>query len=98
MRRFTKGSGGLETACYATRYTHDCEYSHGRGCIFLGQYKKYDLYACVLGRVIDTVVARWSSDGLDYSSGLYCYTLPPLRKALRRAEYLGYRSRYDLST
>ena len=44
------------------RYAHDCD-----TCIFLGQYKKYDLYYCA-GE--PTVVCRYSDKGPDYNSGL----------------------------
>jgi hypothetical protein len=36
----------------------------------LGQYGEADLYACVRRTLIDTVIARYSSDGPSYSSGL----------------------------
>lgn len=50
-------------------YLHDCT-----GCIFLGTYEwqgqKYDLYTCKQGMNWPTVIARYSSDGPDYLSGL----------------------------
>ena len=48
------------------RFIHPCN-----SCIFLGQYKKADLYVCVKGdKTIDTVIARFSSDPPNYLSGL----------------------------
>lgn len=44
------------------RYTHDCV-----DCIFLGQHNEYDLYFCPN---TPTVVARYTSHGPDYASGL----------------------------
>ena len=44
------------------RYEHDCN-----TCVFLGQWKEYDLYYCS-GE--PTVVARWSDEGGDYNSGI----------------------------
>lgn len=44
------------------RYIHDCD-----SCIYLGQYKEFDLYYCP-GE--PTVVCRYSDDGPDYGSGL----------------------------
>lgn len=44
-------------------FTHDCEH-----CSLLGHYidqgKQYDLYICE----VDTLVARYSSEGPDYTS------------------------------
>jgi len=51
------------------RYQHDCG-----NCVFLGLHQEdnitYDLYVCAAGKNISTVVARYSSDGPDYLSGL----------------------------
>jgi len=50
------------------RYIHDCA-----SCVFLGQYEKVDLYACIKDEgdpTIDTVVARFSSKPPAYLSGL----------------------------
>jgi hypothetical protein len=46
------------------RYQHDCS-----RCIFLGQYDDADLYFCGKGPNA-TVIARFSGDGADYTSGL----------------------------
>jgi hypothetical protein len=51
------------------RYDHDCE-----RCIFLGQYKEYDLYFCP-SRDYSTVIARWDSIPSNYASGLHCANL-----------------------
>lgn len=50
------------------RYLHDCN-----RCVFLGQYKEFDLYVCPKttgNTTIATMVARHGSDGPDYLSGL----------------------------
>ena len=78
------------------RYVHNC-----KNCKFLGQYKEFDLYVCVKGTKINTVVARYSSVDSDYVSGLG-YALSyrnnecksnanaALAKALTRAEGLDF--------
>jgi hypothetical protein len=72
------------------RYVHICD-----RCRYLGQHDKYDLYACVIGSQIDTLVARYSSDGPDYVSGEYCVlgsskAAEAIREAFIRANGLGY--------
>lgn len=82
------------------RYIHDCQQ-----CRYLGPYKEYDLYVCShKDQKIDTVVARYSSDGPEYYSGVNLVKLyragkltsdvststEALLEALVRAEYLGY--------
>lgn len=47
------------------RYEHDC-----KRCVPLGQHEEYDLYYCESGAGMPTLVARWSSEGPDYKSGL----------------------------
>ena len=79
------------------QFTHDCE-----ACTFLGRYYgphydrgedvHMDLYYC--GPEHCTVIARWGSDGPDYSSGMIFtkgpgLTIPPLVEARRRAEEIG---------
>ena len=47
-------------------FMHDCN-----SCVFLGRFRKHDLYVCLhKGKKIDTVLGRWSSEGADYYSGL----------------------------
>jgi hypothetical protein len=46
----------------APRYLHDCEC-----CRFVGFHKDADLYYCATE---PTVIARYSDEGSDYSSGL----------------------------
>ena len=88
---------GLRPAIEDTpRYVHNC-----KNCKFLGQYKEFDLYVCVKGTKINTVVARYSSVDSDYVSGLG-YALSyrnnecksnanaALAKALTRAEGLDF--------
>jgi hypothetical protein len=68
------------------RYEHTCS-----NCHFLGQMGKYDLYVCPLGKVADTLVARFSSDGPDYMSGLYFIgIIPEITEAARLAVSAGY--------
>lgn len=73
----------------APLHRHDCDCCH-----FLGRYRtengEADLYAHP-GKLMPTVIARFSSDGPDYSSGL-CFAYgssPNLSEARRRAELLG---------
>jgi hypothetical protein len=61
-------------------YKHDCAI-----CVFLGTFNEADLYFHH-GPLERTVVARYSSDGPDYSSGLcFADVNPNLREAKRRA-------------
>jgi hypothetical protein len=53
-----------ESEPYPPWYKHDCT-----NCTFLGQFEEYDLYYCPQGN-IPTVIARFSDDGPDYTSGL----------------------------
>jgi len=50
-------------------FEHDCD-----KCVFLGHYEKHDLYYC--GENIGTVIARWSSNGPDYASGVPLGIIP----------------------
>lgn len=59
------------------RYEHDCS-----TCIFLEQYKTYDLYYCPIGKKEPTphvlggsVIARYSSVGSEYTSGDFAILL-----------------------
>lgn len=57
-----KKVGGVE----APLHTHDCD-----RCVFLGTYERHDLYYCGSQRIgSTTVIARWGSDGSEYSSGI----------------------------
>lgn len=63
-------------------FEHDCE-----SCKFLGHYKNQDLYFCE-NEFDSTVIARRSSDGPDYSSGMVFATpdgSAPLYEAKKRA-------------
>ena len=73
------------------KYTHDCD-----ACTFLGHWRgsdlegnpvlDYDLYRCGTS----TVIARYSSDGPDYISGLcFADSNSALGEAKRRAESHG---------
>lgn len=65
------------------RYKHDCSQ-----CIFLGYYQQYDLYFCRhTYYLIPTVIARFSSEPEDYTSGLgLAKHNPALKEALRLAK------------
>jgi hypothetical protein len=59
------------------RYEHDCTH-----CVFVGRYKEYDLYVHPSEKY-NTVVARYSSEGGEYSSGINSRQ-PELVEAQRR--------------
>lgn len=61
------------------RYKHDCT-----SCTFLGRYSEYDLYFCKQGGNNPTVLARFSSQGPDYLSGMDS-EMAPLAEARKRA-------------
>lgn len=72
-------------------YTHDC--SH---CTFLGNFswegETFDLYHHASNSIEDTVIARFGSDGPEYSSGTcFSYTgqSPALTAARLRAQQKG---------
>ena len=49
------------------RYQHNCD-----ACIPLGEFDKFDLYACKAGGVLGTsYIARYGSDGPEYASVPY---------------------------
>jgi hypothetical protein len=64
------------------RYNHDCD-----KCVFLGEYEEYDLYFCGQGTLLtSTVIARYSNNGEDYTSGIdFATHYPPLIEAKSRA-------------
>lgn len=69
---------------FEPRFEHDCD-----KCIFLGHYNEHDLYFCPQGGS-PTVIARWSSDGPDYISGLALVkSSEVLQMAQRRAMEIG---------
>lgn len=83
---------GFATGCYTTlqegevkpRHTHDCD-----RCVFLGQHEEYDLYFCKqVAGFGDTVIARFGSEGPDYSSGIG-FDIPYLQEAERLAREKG---------
>jgi hypothetical protein len=57
----------------------------------LGEYKEFDLYFCMQGRLyIPTVLARYSDEVFGYSSGLTVADhIPQLAEAKRRAKERG---------
>ena len=65
------------------------EHDHD-GCVFLGVYEGRDLYFCSQGGARPTVIARQSSDGGDYLSGLcFADTIRFLGEARGRAQQRG---------
>jgi hypothetical protein len=68
------------------RYKHDCEL-----CKYLGRYGKHDLYYCPGGwSQSETIIARYSSEGPDYISGLvFAEDFAPLTVARDRAKEKG---------
>ena len=67
-------------------FSHDCDV-----CTYLGTVNGEDLYHCGTGDPDrDTVIARSSSEGPDYASGLiFADRVPALGEAKRRAQALG---------
>lgn len=63
-------------------YEHDC-----KNCVFLGHYQGADLYFCP--RPWKTFIARYSSEGSEYDSGLDVSENDFLIEAQRRAVDLG---------
>lgn len=65
-------------------FDHDCD-----RCTFLGRFKGSDLYFCNQSSNRPTVIARHSSDGRDYTSGIvFADTIEELGEAKRRATKL----------
>lgn len=65
------------------QFEHDCD-----RCLFLGRYNNVDLYVCARSNIADTVIARHSSEGSDYTSGLifaHRNIIPDLSEAMERA-------------
>ena len=74
-------------------FEHHCD-----NCVFLGNHilseVKMDLYACVNDGNIKTVIARYGSEGYDYSSGLSSAisgAVPELVEAFTRAKAFGFK-------
>lgn len=53
------------------QFKHDCDQ-----CRFLGTFNDHDLYFCSKGSGA-TVIARWSDNGPDYTSGLHSAAFVP---------------------
>ncbi len=68
------------------RFQHDCD-----NCKPLGEFGDADLYYCNQQIGGPTLIARYSSDGADYISGL-CFAdkVPALGEARKRAFDAGY--------
>lgn len=73
--RIIKDEHPIESA----RFTHDCDV-----CEYLGRHEEYDLYFC---KEAPTVVARFSSAGADYTSGM-AFATPGGSKPLYEAKKL----------
>lgn len=56
------------------RHKHDCD-----RCRYLGTSNLHDLYFCEKQIVGPTIIARWGSDGPEYTSGLEFGRRPPRR-------------------
>ncbi len=69
------------------RFQHDCD-----NCKPLGEFGDADLYYCGEQLIGDnTVIARYSDDGADYTSGLaLADKIPALGEARKRAIAAGY--------
>lgn len=67
------------------RYEEECP-----NCIYLGPHYEYDLYVCVRGNWISTVISRFGKQN-NYESGLsVAYGGTVLGEALERAKSLGF--------
>lgn len=67
------------------RFRNDCEV-----CVFLGRDGEHDLYFCEVSPIMPTVLARFSDEPEDYTSGLALANfVPPLGVALERARAKG---------
>ena len=64
-------------------YEHDCT-----NCIHLGVHDKADLYFCLQGGNMPTVIARYSNEGSDYTSGML-FPRPELIRAKELAKEKG---------
>ena len=66
------------------RYEHDCD-----RCIALGEHEEADLYFCEQAGD-PTIIARYGSDGPDYTSGLiFANSDKHLKVAKERAKQRG---------
>lgn len=70
----------------APLYAHDCD-----ECTYLGEYGGKDLYHCLQGGVMPTLVVRFSSAAPDYTSGAIFADagVPEFVEAEKRAQALG---------
>lgn len=70
------------------KFKHDCD-----RCNFLGRHEETDsdLYYCRQYHKVPTLVARYSDDPVDYSSGLsFVATMPEIAEANRLAVAAGH--------
>lgn len=65
------------------KYEHDCHQ-----CTDLGEHEGHDLYHCMQGGNLATVLARYGNEGSEYMSGLGL-SLAPLVEAEQRATERG---------
>jgi len=71
------------------RFSHDC-----KACTPLGQFEEYDLYHCMQGGSMPTVLARYGNEGPEYVSGLFSVSEGPLFEAQNRARARGLTLKY----
>ncbi len=61
------------------KFEHDCDL-----CTFLGEYQRHDLYFCDKCTAGPTLIARYGSEGKQYTSGLELAAVDPLLAEARR--------------
>lgn len=92
--RFTeKQTPSVPAAAPTEKPQYDCDAEHN--CTFLGRHNEFDLWYTAFDAIGPTVIARYSSDGPDYYSGM-CFGWiedyqpdHPLVEARKRAEAMG---------
>ena len=73
-------SGAMSTSASGSpRFKHDCD-----RCVFLGEHRAHDLYFCEACAGGPTVIARYGSEGKQYTSGLELAAVDPLLGEARR--------------
>ena len=73
------------SASRSPRFKHDCD-----RCVFLGEHQAHDLYFCEACAGGPTVIARYGSEGKQYTSGLELAAVDPLlAEARERAVHRG---------
>lgn len=67
------------TASGRRLFVHDCS-----ACTYLGEYRGHDLYFCDECSAGPTVIARYGSEGKQYTSGMELAAVDPLLAEARR--------------